>query len=332
MITAYAAKEAGAPLEKFEFDGGELGHDEVEINVEYCGICHSDLSMWKNDWGMSQYPLVLGHEIVGTIGEVGAGVNKFKEGDRVGLGWTAGSCMGCSQCMSGDHNLCGESEATIVGRHGGFADKVRAKSSWAIAIPDTLDAAKVGPLFCGGVTVFNPIIQSNVMPTDRVAVVGIGGLGHLALQFLNAWGCEVTAFSTTPDKEQEAREMGAHHFVNSRDEEALEALGGQFDFILVTVNANLPWDLYANALAPKGKLHLVGAAEKIELTVFPLIAGQRSVSASPIGSPEVQRQMLEFCGRHDIAPLVDEFPMDQVNEAMQFVADGKPRYRAVLKR
>ncbi|MGJ8655561.1 MAG: NADPH-dependent aldehyde reductase Ahr [Akkermansiaceae bacterium] len=332
MITAYAAKEAGAQLEKFEFNAGELGHDEVEINVEYCGICHSDLSMWKNDWGMSEYPLVLGHEIVGTIGKLGSGVKKFKEGDRVGLGWTAGSCMGCSQCMSGDHNLCGESEGTIVGRHGGFADKVRADSSWAISIPDTLDAAKAGPLFCGGVTVFNPIIQSNVKPTDRVAVVGIGGLGHLALQFLNAWGCDVTAFSTTPDKEQEAKQMGAHHFVNSRDEEALEALAGKFDFILVTVNADLPWDLYVNALAPKGKLHLVGAANKIELTIFPLISAQRSVGGSPIGSPEVQRQMLEFCGRHNIAPLVDEFPMDQVNEAMQFVADGKARYRAVLKR
>ncbi len=332
MINAYAAKEAGGKLEKFEFDPGELGHDEVEINVEYCGVCHSDLSMWKNEWEMSEYPLVPGHEVAGTVGKVGEGVTKFKEGDRVGLGWTAGSCMSCSQCMSGDHNLCGESESTIIGRHGGFADKIRAKSSWVIAIPDSLDTAKVGPLFCAGVTVFNPIIQSGVKPTDKVAVVGIGGLGHLALQFLNAWGCDVTAFSTSPDKEEEIKDLGAHHFVNSRDEDDLKSVAGKFDFILVTVNADLPWDLYANALAPKGKLHLVGAAEKIELTVFPLLMGQRSLGGSIIGSPETQRQMLEFCGRHDITPMVDEFPMEQVNEALKFVEDGKARYRAVLKR
>lgn len=332
MIQAYAAKSAGEKLEEFEYDPGELGRDEVEIDVEYCGVCHSDLSMWKNDWGMSAYPLVPGHEVVGTVSKLGENVKNLKEGQRVGLGWTAGSCMGCPDCMSGDHNLCDDSEGTIVGRHGGFANKVRAQAAWALPIPDGLDASKVGPMMCGGVTVFNPILQSGVKPTDKVGVVGIGGLGHMALQFLKAWGCEVTAFSTTPDKEDEARELGAHHFVNSRDEDALKELAGNFDFILVTVNANLPWDLYVNALGSKGVLHLVGAAEKLEATVFPMIMKQRSIIASPIGSPETQRKMLEFAARHGVEPMVDMFPMDKVNEALEFVEAGQARYRVVLKR
>lgn len=330
-IKTYAALKAGGELEPYEYDPGELAEDEVEINISSCGICHSDLSMLHNDWEMTEYPFVPGHEIVGNIGAVGERVTQLKPGQTVGLGWFSRSCMTCSQCMTGNHNLCPSAEGIIVGRHGGFANKVRAHEGWIIPLPDGINAATAGPLFCGGVTVFNPIIQNNIQPTDRVGVVGIGGLGHLALRFLKAWGCEVTAFSTTPDKEPEARELGAHHFVNSRDSDALAELANSFDMILVAVNVGLDWDAYINALRPKGKLHIVGAAPSVSAIVFPLIIGQKSIGGSPLGSPATMATMLEFAARHGIEPVTESFPMSQVNDAMEKLRTGKPRYRLVLE-
>jgi uncharacterized zinc-type alcohol dehydrogenase-like protein len=183
-----------------------------------------------------------------------------------------------------EHNLCPTAEQTIVGRYGGFADRVRAHPEWLVPLPETLDPAQAGPLFCGGITVFNPIIQFDIKPTDRVGVVGIGGLGHLALQFLHAWGCDVTAFSTNPEKEGEARALGADHFVHSRDPQALQKVANSFDFILSTVNADLDWGIYIQALRPKGRLHFVGVVPSaISAFAFPLIAGQKSLSGSPLG-------------------------------------------------
>jgi len=331
-IKAYAATSPGAPLEPFEFEPGPLGDEQVEIAVDYCGICHSDLSMIHNQWGMTQFPLVPGHEISGRIVAAGPKVKNVKVGDRVGVGWFSGSCMSCHDCMHGDHNLCAGQEGVIVGRHGGFAERVRAHWAWAVPLPEGVDAAKAGPLFCGGITVFNPIVQCGVQPTDRVGVVGVGGLGHLAIQFLNKWGCEVTAFSSSASKKEELRRLGAHHVVDSRDPEQLKPLARSLDFILVTVNVPLDWNAYIETLAPRGRLHYVGAVlEPLNVGVFPLLVGQRSISASPLGSPATTAQMLEFCSRHDIAPVVEEFPMSKVNEALAHVESGKARYRVVLK-
>lgn len=332
MINAYAAKTAGGKLEPFQYNPGALKDEEVEINVEYCGVCHSDLSMLKNEWGNSQYPLVPGHEVVGTIGAIGDRVTRLKIGQRVGLGWFSHSCNHCEWCMSGNHNLCGTAEQTIVGRYGGFADKVRAHEEWVTPLPEGIDPAKVGPLFCGGLTVFNPILEFNVKPTDCVGVIGIGGLGHMALRFLRGWGCDVTAFSTNPDKEAEAREFGANHFVNSRDAKALEKVANSFDFILSTVNADLDWAIYINALRPKGRLHFVGVAPNpIQTHAFPLIVGQKSISGSPLGSPATTIKMLDFVARHNIEPVTETFDFSQVNEAMAHLESGKARYRIVLK-
>jgi uncharacterized zinc-type alcohol dehydrogenase-like protein len=306
--------------------------EHVDIRVEYCGICHSDLSMLRNEWGFTTYPLVPGHEVVGRVEVVGSLVKNLKVGDRVGLGWFSESCMTCPQCMGGDHNLCGSGEGTIVGRHGGFADLVRAHWAWAIKIPEALPAVSAGPLFCGGITVFSPIVEFNVRPTDRVGVIGAGGLGHLAIQFLNKWGCEVTAFSSTPDKADELTKLGAHRVVNSRDGDALKAEAGRFDFIISTVAVPLEWMSYVAALAPKGRLHTVGAIpEPVALDAFPLIMGQRSFSGSPLGSPATTALMLEFCARHGIAPMVEEFPLSEVNKAIDRLENGSPRYRVVLK-
>lgn len=332
MIHAYAATAAKGDLKPFEFDPGPLGDGQVEIAVTHCGICHSDLSMLDNDWGMSAYPFVPGHEVAGTIAAVGHGVTHLKVGDRVGLGWFAGSCTTCRQCMTGNHNLCPTAEQTIVGRFGGFADRVRAQAAWATPIPAGLDPAKVGPLFCGGVTVFNPILEFGVLPTHRVGVVGIGGLGHLALQFLNKWGCEVIAFSSSAGKSDEAKKLGAHRVVNSRDDAAMAALAGSLDFVLVTANAALNWPAFTAALAPKGRLHFVGAVlEPIPVAVFPLILGQKSLSGSPLGSPATTAVMLEFCARHGIAPVTETFPLSKVNDALAHLRAGKARYRIVLE-
>lgn len=330
-IKAYAALTVGGKLEPFEYDPGELGVDQVEIDISSCGICHSDLSMLNNEWQMTEYPLVPGHEIVGKINAVGERVTHLKPGQIVGLGWFSKSCMTCSECMSGNYNLCPTVEGIIVGRHGGFANKVRADKTWVFPLPEGINVATAGPLFCGGITVFNPIIQNNIQPTDRVGVVGIGGLGHMALRFLNAWGCEVTAFSTSPGKEAESRELGAHHFVNTHDADALAKLANSYDMILVAVNVDLSWDGYINALRPKGKLHIVGAVPSVSATVFPLIIGQKSIGGSPLGSPATMATMIEFAARHGIAPVTETFPMSKVNDAMEKLRTGKPRFRLVLE-
>ena len=195
MLTyhAYAAPSAKAPLEPFAFYPGPLGPEEVEIEVSHCGLCHSDLSMLDNDWGMSKYPFVPGHEVTGTVSALGEQAKGLTIGQRVGLGWFSHSCLSCHQCLSGDHNLCPTAQGTIVGRHGGFVDRVRAQWTWVRPIPEALDLAKAGPLLCGGVTVFAPFLIHHLPSTARVGVIGIGGLGHMALQFANKWGCEVHA-------------------------------------------------------------------------------------------------------------------------------------------
>ncbi|ARG96647.1 NADPH-dependent aldehyde reductase Ahr [Legionella micdadei] len=330
-VHAYATHEKSGRLTPFEFTLGEIGPGQVDIQVESCGVCHSDLSMIDDEWGFSNYPIVPGHEVVGTVIAMGEHVNNLKVGQRVGLGWFSGSCMYCHSCLSGDHNLCAKAEQTIVGRHGGFANVVRCNSIWAIALPDELKAYDAGPLLCGGITVFNPIVQFDIRPTFRVGVIGIGGLGHLALQFLHKWGCEVTAFSSTEGKEAEAKRMGAHYVVNTNDNKALQKLAGVFDFLLNTTNANLNWAAYLELLAPHGRLHTVGAVPNpIPAPAFSLIFKQRSLSGSPLGSPATIQDMLEFCVRHNILPLTEHFAMKDVNRAIEHLRAGKARYRIVL--
>jgi len=331
-IQAYAAKEAGAPLEPFTYDPGELGEEQVEIDVQYCGICHSDISVVDNDWGISQYPVVPGHEVIGKIAAVGEAVKNLEVGQQVGLGWFSNSCMSCEWCLSGDHNLCQSAEQTIVGRYGGFADKVRAHQNWVFQLPEGLNPESAGPLFCGGITVFNPIVQLDIKGSDRVGVIGIGGLGHMALLFLSAWGCEVTAFSASADKEAEARQLGADHFVNSRDSEAVKGMKNSLDVIISTVNADLDWEIYLSALRPRGRLHFLGVPPNpIATSMFSLLLGQKSLSATPVGSPGVTKQMLEFLARKQLEPMVEFYSFNQVNEAMDKLRHGKPRYRIVLK-
>ena len=331
-IRALAASAAGAKLQPFTYDPGPLGDEQVEIEVQYCGICHSDYSILHNEWGNSKFPVVPGHEAIGKVTAVGRSAKVVSPGQTVGLGWNSGSCMACPQCLAGDHNMCRYLEQTIVSRHGAFATQVRCHWVWATPIPQGVDLAVAGPLLCGGITVFNPLVQHNVKPTDHVGVIGIGGLGHMALQFFNKWGCDVTAFSSSAGKADEAKRMGAHRVVDSHSGEALAKVAGTFNFILSTVTASLDWPLYLNALAPKGHLHVVGAVpEPMAIGAFALIGGQHSVGGSPSGAPGTVATMLDFCARHGVRPVTEEFPMSRANEALAHLEAGKARYRIVLK-
>ena len=331
-VNGYAAHGPLTKLTPYSYELGEIGAEQVDIKVSYCGICHSDLSMINNDWGMTQYPFVPGHEIIGEVVAAGNAVKNVKVGDKVGLGWMSSSCMSCDQCMSGDHNLCAQGEATIVGRNGGFADYVRGHWSWAIPLPEGIDMSKAGPLLCGGITVFNPILIAGVKPTDKVGVIGIGGLGHMAIKFLKHWGCEVIAFSSNPNKKKEILNMGASQVINSTVPEELESISGKLNFILNTTNVTLDWNSYLTALAPKGKFHTVGAVlEPMAIPAFSLMLGEKTVGGSPIGSPALTKTMLEFCVRHNIYPDVEEFSMEKINEAIEHLENGKARFRIVLK-
>jgi alcohol/geraniol dehydrogenase (NADP+) len=327
---AWVAKGPKQPLILESVHLGPLGAEDVEVIVEHCGLCHSDLSVLNNEWGISQYPATLGHEVIGRVTAVGPNAKGITVGQRVGVGWFAASCMHCRQCMSGSQHLCPQGQATIVGHRGGFASHVRAHWAWAIPLPEKLNFAEAGPLLCGGITVFNPLAMY-ASPTDRVGIIGIGGLGHMAVKFAAAYGCDVTAFTSSESKFDEARSFGANNVVSSKDSAAINKLAGSFDLLISTVNVPLDWDAIINTLAPNGRLHVVGAVlQPIPVSAFALIARQRSVSGSPTGSPVAIETMLDFASRHNITPQTEHFPMSNINEAFARLESGKARYRIVL--
>ena len=331
QIQGLAAHAAGAELLPFRYDPGELGMQEVEIGITHCGICHSDLHLISNDWGISQYPFIPGHEIIGTVTAVGSGVRTHKVGDRVGLGWQSNSCGECEWCSRGLENLCPFQEATCVRRNGGYASCVRANARFVFHIPDALQSEQAAPLLCGGITVYSPLREHGVNPSSRVGIVGVGGLGHLAIQFAKVFGAEVTAFSTSTGKEEEARALGAHQFVHSRESKAMKDVAGSLDFILNTANADQDWNVYIHALRPNGKLCFVGVPPSpVSVQAFPLIAGVRTITGSPIGSPHRIREMLDVAARHGVKATTECFSMSKANEAIEKVKKYKVRYRAVL--
>jgi uncharacterized zinc-type alcohol dehydrogenase-like protein len=327
---AWVAKTAKQPMTLESVDLGPLGAEDVEVAVEHCGLCHSDLSVFNNDWGISQYPAILGHEVTGRITAIGPNTKGLVVGQRVGVGWFSGSDMHCRQCMSGNHHLCPQAQATIIGHRGGFATHIRAHWAWTIPLPEKLSFADAGPLLCGGITVFSPLAM-HARPTDRVGIIGIGGLGHMAVKFAAAYGCDVTAFTSSESKFEEAKGFGAHQVVSSKDSAAIKKLAGSFDLLISTVNVPLDWDAMIGTLAPNGRLHDVGAVlEPIPVAAFSLILQQRSISGSPTGSPLAIETMLDFASRHNVLPQTEHFPMSKINEAFARLQSGKARYRIVL--
>jgi uncharacterized zinc-type alcohol dehydrogenase-like protein len=331
FINGFGVHAAGAELLPYKYTKSELRLQDIEIKISHCGVCHSDLHLIDNDWGTSQYPFIPGHEIIGTVSEVGSEVHGLAVGERVGVGWQADSCGQCEWCLQGKENLCAQAQGTCVHRHGGYADAVRVNARFAVKIPETLTSENAAPLLCGGITVYNPIRHFGVNPSSRVGVIGIGGLGHMALQFARAFGAHVTAFSTSAAKEAESLALGAHKFVNTRESKSLKNLAGSFDFILSTINADQDWTAYVAALRPNGNLCFVGVPPSpLSIPAFPLIAGIRSVSGCNIGSPLQIREMLDVAARHNVNAQTEVFPMAKANDAVKRLRKNQVRYRAVL--
>jgi uncharacterized zinc-type alcohol dehydrogenase-like protein len=334
-VNAFAAAEAGAELTPYEYDSGEPGPFAVDVDVTHCGICHSDVGMIDDEWGCSRFPVVAGHEAVGVVSAVGSAVDPelMRVGQRVGVGAIAGSCTSCEFCLTGRHQLCPKRDDTILrGDRGGFASSVRA-SDWRFAypIPDAIESQHAGPMLCAGVTVFAPFLRHGVKPTDHVGIVGIGGLGHLAIQFADAWGCEVTAISTSPGKRDEAHEFGADHFIATRDSDDLRSAVGTFDFILSTVSADLPWNDYVAALKPQGTLSVVGVPDSaLTFGQFQLLASEKKVAGGVPASRQETVQMLDFAARTGVRPKVQIYGVRDVNRAVASVRAGAARYRAVV--
>ena len=322
---------AGAELLPFKYETIELSPQDVEIKITHCGVCRSDLHLIDNDWGMSKYPLIPGHEIVGTVSAIGSAVHNLSIGDRVGVGWQADSCGHCEWCRKGEEQLCAQSQPTCVHRHGGYADAVRVNGRFVLKLPDSLESESAAPLLCGGATMYQPMRQHGINPSSRVGIIGIGGLGHLGLQFARVFGAEVTAFSSTAAKEKDAQALGAHHFVNTRESKELKRLAGSFDLILSTINADQDWQVFLTALRPHGTLCFAGAPPLPFTTpALSLISAMKSVSGCNGGSPIRMTEMLDVAARHGVKAQVERFPMAKANDAVKRLRKHQVRYSAVL--
>jgi uncharacterized zinc-type alcohol dehydrogenase-like protein len=327
---AYAARAKRGGLAPFRYEPSPLGPHDVEIRISHCGICHSDVHLVDGDWGVGAYPMVPGHEIVGRVVDAGAEVKHLEAGRRVGVGWQRGACLACDLCAAGEENLCAGNEATCVDHHGGFADRIRLDGRFAFPIPDALVSEGAAPLLCGGVTVYSPL-RRWVRPPMKVGVVGIGGLGHLALQFARAMGCEVTAISSSPDKEEAARSLGADRFLATRGPKALRSAKGTLDFVLSTVFVPQDWGGLLRALRPNGVMCFVGApAEPLRLPIGMLLDGQKTVTTSVIGGRPAILETLAFAARHGVAAKAQVRPLAEADAALDEVRNGRARYRIVL--
>jgi alcohol/geraniol dehydrogenase (NADP+) len=331
QINALAALEKGATLQPFSFQAAPLKAFDCAIKVMACGICHSDIHMIHGDWGISRYPLVPGHEVIGEVVDVGSQVTHLKEGDRVGVGWQQSACMHCLDCMRGDHNLCDHAEGLIVSGYGGFADYMVTDSRFAFKLPDGLSTQSAGPILCGGTTVYAGLRNAGMTSGQNIGVIGIGGLGHLAIQFASRLGNRVTAFTTSADKAEFAAKLGAHEAIVVPPGGSPPLPIRKLNVIINTANQALDWLGYVNYLDSNGTFVFVGIpSESFTIPVTALGSKQRRIMGSEIGSPAMIMEMLQIVDQFGIQPMVEMFPLEQANEALQKVRDNKVRYRAVL--
>lgn len=335
-MRAFAQLGPKVPLEEINFDHSSyLRDNDVEITVESCSVCHSDVHLVDGDWGPMKRPLIPGHEIIGTITRLGDSAAQFgvNQGMRVGLGWQAGACGRCDACQSEREHLCTlGKERTCVGRVGGFAELVRCDARFCFPLPANLDPKTAAPLLCAGLTVFSPLRRFNIGRSNKVGVVGIGGLGHLAVRFASAMGAQVVAFDPDPAKKELALSLGASDFHDATAESLPENI---LSHLLVTTHAALDWTKWMRVLQLEGTLCLVGVpTSPLKISADPLLDEQKSITGSVIGSPQTMREMLTFAGHHQIAPIVERMDMTvaSANEALSRVREGKARMRIILDR
>lgn len=331
IVKAMAAQAAAQPLSPWEFSSPALGPHDALLKVLACGLCHSDVHMIDNDWGMASYPLVPGHEAIGEVLETGSQVAHLRAGDRVGVGWQRGACLQCTDCLAGNENLCAGSQGVITHGAGGFASHLLIDSRFCFPIPEGLTTITAGPLLCGGITVYAGLRAAGMKSGQEVGVLGVGGLGHLAVQFAARLGNRVTAFTTSHDKAEFAARLGAHEVVVSKDG-VLPSLRRPLDIVISTVTAPLDWNSYVNLLGSDGTLCFVGVpgGAPLSLDLFPLLVKRRRVMASPIGGRGTMLEMLRLADQFSVVPVVESFPLAEVNRAIQKVRDNTVRYRAVL--
>lgn len=327
-IHGFAAFSPSASLEPFSYDCKDLSPYEVLVKISHSGICHTDLYMMENAWKRSTYPLLPGHEVVGTIVKKGS-LAESNLGERVGISWVHSSCLHCKECLSGDTNICQEKLSIYnKGKFGGFADFIIADSRFVYPIPESLDSCYAAPLLCAGATVYAPLIHHKIQANHSVGVLGIGGLGHLALQFCKAFGCEVSAISSSPSKEDEAKKFGASHFYTYDN----LPISPQFDFLLCTVDANLDWNKILCLLKTNGTLCLVSRPSNgILFDATHLVSTQRQISGSNNANRAIMREMLSFAAMHKIKPQIELLPLSQVNDGIKKIQTNKVRYRIVLE-
>ncbi|MFI9648614.1 NAD(P)-dependent alcohol dehydrogenase [Streptomyces sp. NPDC052040] len=338
-VAAYAAPAAKAPLERTTIERREVGEFDVLIDIKFAGICHSDIHQAREGWGEAIFPMVPGHEIAGVVAEVGSGVTKFKVGDRVGVGCMVDSCRECDNCKAGFEQYCAKG---MVGTYnaldkngeptyGGYSQKIVVDEGYTVRIPDGLSLDVAAPLLCAGITTYSPLHHWKAGPGKKVAVVGLGGLGHMAVKIAHAMGAEVTVLSQTLRKKDDGLKLGADHYHATSDPKTFEELRGSFDLIVSTVSAPLDFGAYLSLLKSDGALVNVGAPEEpVSLNLFSLISGRKTLAGSAIGGIRETQEMLDFCAEHGIGAEIELIGASEINEAYERVLDSDVRYRFVI--
>ncbi len=337
---AFGTQGPDAKLAPFNFERRAVGAHDVLIEILFCGVCHSDIHQARNEWENSTYPMVPGHEIVGRVKQVGSAVTKFKEGDMAGVGCFVDSCRECRNCSEGEEQFC---EVHMVGTYngtemdqqtptyGGYSSQIVVDENYTLRIPEGLSPAGAAPLLCAGITTYSPLRQYKVEAGQKVGVVGLGGLGHMAVKLAHSMGAEVTVFSTSPGKEKDALRLGADKFVVTKDPANLEPLANKYDLIIDAVSAQHDPNIYLNLLRRDGVMVLVGAPEKpMGVSAFSLIMGRRKLAGSLIGGIPETQEMLDYCAEHGITSDVEVIPIQQINEAYERTIKGDVRYRFVI--
>jgi uncharacterized zinc-type alcohol dehydrogenase-like protein len=336
----YAIKGATSHFEPFDFKRRECGPHDVLIKIEFCGVCHSDIHQARNEWGNSKYPMVPGHEIVGRVMKVGKDVKKFKVDDLAGVGCFVDSCRSCNNCKAGEEQFCekqmsatynGMEQDKVTPTFGGYSSQIVVDENYVLHISPKLELANVAPLLCAGITTYSPLKRFKVGKGQKVGVIGLGGLGHMGVKLAASMGADVTVFSTSISKEQDAKRLGAKHFVVTKNPENLAALSGQFDFILDTVSAVHDINMYLPLLRTKGTLALVGAPEKpMPVSAFNLIGGNKNFAGSMIGGIRETQEMLDYCAEHNITSDIEIIPIQKIEEAYERTLKSDVRYRFVI--
>ncbi|MDQ0135464.1 putative zinc-type alcohol dehydrogenase-like protein [Neorhizobium galegae] len=339
IAKGYAATDASKPLTPFTFERREPNADDVVISIQYCGVCHSDIHQARNEWGFSKYPMVPGHEIVGTVTAVGSAVSKYKVGDKVGVGCFVDSCVGCAtRDLDNEHYMPGlvqtyndvEGDGTTP-TYGGYSDSVVVKEGYVLSIPDNLPLDAAAPLLCAGITLYSPLRHWNAGPGKKVAIVGMGGLGHMGVKLAHAMGADVTVLSQTLSKKDDGLKLGADAYYATSDAETFTKLAGTFDLIICTVGTTIDWNAYLGLLKFDGSMVLVGVPEHaVPVHAFSVIGGRKSLSGSMIGSIKETQEMLDFCGEHNIVSEIEKINIQDINEAYERVIKSDVRYRFVI--